>query len=78
MLLALAAALTASPLVDAGVRARCPANPRVFEAAGTAGTLKRLDELPPAAHVLTLYREVGRCAEPVVLRGGIGNVAPGR
>lgn len=34
---------------------------------------QRLDQLPPAAHVLTLYREVDRCLVPVVVRENIGS-----
>nr|WP_295659599.1 hypothetical protein [Polymorphobacter sp.] len=51
----------------------CAVDNRVLPAA----TLKpdgfhRLDQLPPAAEYLTVYRAVGRCPAPVVVRYGIG------
>jgi hypothetical protein len=33
---------------------------------------QRLDRLPPAAEYLTVYRAVGGCPTPVVVRYGIG------
>ncbi|MBV8972603.1 MAG: hypothetical protein JO290_09965 [Sphingomonadaceae bacterium] len=47
---------------------------RVEMAAGRDATpgFRRLDRLPPAAEYLTVYRRVGRCPAPVVVRYGIG------
>lgn len=34
---------------------------------------RKLGELPPADHVLAVYREVDRCPAPVIVRYGIGS-----
>ena len=39
---------------------------------------KRLTELPPANLVLTLYRNIGGCDAPVIVRYGLGARSPGR
>ncbi len=39
--------------------------------AGSAG-MKRLDELPPADHILTVLRTEDGCIKPVIVRHGIG------
>lgn len=45
----------------------------VFPAAAEgAAAFRRLDRLPPAAHVLTVFRAVDGCPAPVVVRYGIG------
>ncbi|UAJ11370.1 hypothetical protein [Polymorphobacter megasporae] len=53
--------------------AGCAADTRVMPAAAAkAAGFQRLDQLPPAAEYLTVYRAVGRCPAPVVVRYGIG------
>ncbi len=42
---------------------------------GTA-SVRPLAEMPPAARVLTVYREVDGCPTPVVLRRGVGADIP--
>lgn len=51
----------------------CAVDNRVLEAATpNADGFRRLDQLPPAAEYLTVYRAVDRCPSPVVVRYGIG------
>ncbi len=51
----------------------CAVDTRVVPAdAAKANGLQRLDQLPPAAEYLTVYRAVGPCPAPVVVRYGIG------
>jgi hypothetical protein len=44
---------------------------------GRPATVTRLGEEPDAALALTVYREVGGCHEPAIVREGIG-YTPGR
>jgi hypothetical protein len=39
---------------------------------GKAAKLTPLGEEPPAAIILTVYREVGGCLEPAIVRTGLG------
>ena len=48
-----------------------PAGPEMAAAASRAG-FHKLGELPPANHVLTLFRTVDSCSAPVIVRYGIG------
>lgn len=51
----------------------CAVDNRVLPAdAAKANSFQRLDQMPPAAEYLTVYRAVGRCPAPVVVRYGIG------
>ncbi|MGI4876400.1 MAG: hypothetical protein ACRYG4_02815 [Janthinobacterium lividum] len=51
----------------------CAVDTRVLPAAAAKlDGFHRLDRLPPAAEYLTVYRAVGRCPAPVVVRYGIG------
>jgi hypothetical protein len=34
--------------------------------------VRKLGELPPASQILTVYRTVDKCPEPIVLRRGVG------
>ena len=43
-----------------------------------SGYYRKLGDLPPANHVLTLFRTVGGCAQPVIVRYGIGAAGRGR
>ena len=43
---------------------------------GRKGKFNRLGELPPAQLMLTVYREVDGCSEPVIVRHGYGLGAP--
>lgn len=47
------------------------------DSAGEA-RFKRLDELPPANLILTVYREIDRCPAPIVVRANIGVSRPAR
>lgn len=44
---------------------------RQVDEIGGAG-LKRLDQLPPADHILTVLRTEDGCIKPVIVRHGIG------
>lgn len=75
--LILAALLLPVPVLAEGVAAPksapCAADSRVVPAtAAGADGFRRLDRLPPAAHYLAVYRAVGGCPAPVVVRYGIG------
>ena len=53
-------------------------NSAVFAVVPEAATdpakgFQRLDRLPPAAAYLAVYRHVGKCLAPVVVRAEIGN-----
>jgi len=70
MLVSLIAAAVAVPQPQ---RLDCPDQPILHEAGGaSAAKVRRLGDLPPANHVLTVYREVDRCPAPVIVRYGIG------
>ena len=60
-------------------RSDCPSNPSLQTARrpGKAATVTRLGDEPPAALALTVYRHVGGCQTPAILREGIG-YTPGR
>jgi hypothetical protein len=45
--------------------------PDMAVAAERQASFKRLGDLPPAAHVLTVFRRIDGCVTPVVLRNGI-------
>ncbi len=52
----------------------CHSEARVETVAGAGqGGFQRLDRLPPANVYLTLYRELGHCPSPVVVRARVGN-----
>ena len=78
--LALPSASAASPppgrsAPQAAARAPdCRANLRLRMAdrPGKPATVNRLGEEPPAAAILAVYREVGGCPEPAILRVGLG------
>ncbi len=70
MIVAATLATSASP----GKRHDCkPIGPELATAASRAG-FHKLGELPPANHVLTLFRTVDDCPAPVIVRYGIGTV----
>jgi hypothetical protein len=78
IILALPAASAAMP-APADIRAgtasvRCPPGSGLRMAARPArgAAVRRLGDEPPAALVLTVWREVGGCPTPAVLREGIG------
>ncbi len=54
--------------------ARCARGDRVQMAAGAhdAPGFRRLDQLPPAAEYLAVYRRLDRCPAPVIVRYNIG------
>jgi hypothetical protein len=54
---------------------RCATAAPTLVAQGKA-ELKRLGDLPPANHMLALWRQVDGCPTPVVLREGIGGTWP--
>jgi hypothetical protein len=45
--------------------------PEMAVAAERGAGFKRLGDLPPAAHVLSVFRKIDGCVTPVVLRNGI-------
>lgn len=62
------------PTIDPGnSSAKCPPISR-YEAAKRGGKLKRslLDELPMADMYKAVYRRVGECVSPVILKYGLG------
>ncbi len=66
-------AAAATLAVPQARRLECPDQPILHNASGTADArARRLGDLPPANHVLTVYREVERCPVPVIVRYGIG------
>ncbi|QXQ07537.1 hypothetical protein KX816_05810 [Sphingosinicellaceae bacterium] len=70
MIVAATLATSASP----GQRHDCkPIEPEPATAALRAG-FHKLGELPPANHVLALFRTIDSCPAPVVVRYGIGTV----
>jgi hypothetical protein len=80
MILLLFAGLAAIPShVPAAAALRCPPVPVTFARSDArapgltrAPGLKRLGDLPPAAHFLAVERQFGGCREPAVVRTGIG------
>ena len=48
--------------------------PNVHPAEGKKGKFNRLGELPPGDLVLTVYRDVDGCPDPVIVRQGYGFV----
>lgn len=80
---AIGAATMAIPLHAEAVP-RCADRAGVMPAADGAGGVfapagralwQRLDRLPPAAEILTVFRTVDGCPTPVVVRYGIGAAA---
>ncbi|MDB5692765.1 MAG: hypothetical protein JWO81_1828 [Alphaproteobacteria bacterium] len=76
MMLFLIAALAAAPAAPAP-KASAPLHclpPTVSYAKGAASahSVRRLGEEPPASHYLAVWRVVGGCSEPAVVRTGIG------
>lgn len=68
-------AQTTLPWRDGGTtepRKKCAPTPGLIDYQDGTATVRRLGEMPPAAHVLTVYRAVDGCPTPVVLRRGIG------
>ncbi|MBV9843142.1 MAG: hypothetical protein JOY99_16680 [Sphingomonadaceae bacterium] len=55
---------------------RCYTNDPQLVAADRRARAQRLDQLPPAAEILTVLRAVDGCARPVVVRYGIGGNPP--
>lgn len=51
-------------------RTKCPATDHVVPTAapGARRGFQRLDRLPPAAEYLALYRTIGDCPAPVIVR----------
>ncbi len=80
-LIAIALAVTAQGAATSGPESRCAGmQPRPAGNLGPPGA-RRLDLLPPAQHVLTVFRTVDGCLAPVVVRSNIGadrNPAPPR
>lgn len=70
MLLSMMVAATAAAGATVEPRDCKPDGPEMVAAAARAG-FHRLGELPPANHVLTLFRTVDNCPAPVVVRYGI-------
>ncbi|HEX6661919.1 MAG TPA: hypothetical protein VF067_08640 [Sphingomicrobium sp.] len=78
LLVALAAASAAPagdmPIVNpkAGQPANCPATSR-YEAARRGGSLKpqKLGELPDADLYKAVYRHIGRCEVPIIVKYGV-------
>lgn len=70
------AADTAQPLLT---RSDCPADPRLRTVQRSQGsaTVNRLGDEPTAALALTVYRQVGGCQVPAIVREGIG-YTPGK
>ena len=81
MLLVLAALIAApQPVGDmpafnpkAGQPSSCPATSR-YEATGRdkKPRAQRLDELPDADLYLAVYRHIGRCEVPIIVKYGVG------
>jgi hypothetical protein len=81
-LLCLPAASSAAPQPAPGpirtplgaARSDCPSDPslRMARRPGRSATVTRLGEEPDAVLALTVYREVGGCHEPAIVREGIG------
>ena len=57
----------------------CPADPRLRTAQRPAGpaTVNRLGDEPTAAAALAVYRQIGGCQTPAIIREGIGYM-PGK
>lgn len=73
ILIALAAPPAASAQLAAAPPARCEAPRITYAGKGTSQAgARKLGELPPAKHYLTVVRQVGGCPEPAVVRSGIG------
>jgi hypothetical protein len=70
MLLAAMALIVAAPA--AGEKPICQNDQPQSVGSFEEGQLKRLDELPPANHVLTVLRAEDGCSAPVIVRHGIG------
>lgn len=72
LLAALAAAPAAAPAARPTAPRHCPV-PAVTRANGrpAGAVLRRLGEEPPASHYLAVWRVVGGCPEPAVIRTGI-------
>ena len=74
-----AAAASPAPIGDmpvinpkAGQPANCPATSR-YEASGRGKTprAQKLNELPDADVYLTVYRKIGRCEAPIIVKFGV-------
>jgi hypothetical protein len=50
----------------------CTPTATLVGAEPTKPGVRKLGEMPAAAQILTVYRTVDKCPEPVVLRWGIG------
>ena len=50
----------------------CTPTATLVGAEPTRPGVRKLGEMPAAAQILTVYRTVDKCPEPVVLRRGIG------
>lgn len=73
LVLALAAAPGAEVALPNNVPARCGEVYGVRPAAaGDRPRGRRLGDLPPADHVLTVFRTIDRCPAPVIVRSDIG------
>ena len=62
--------------LSGGANCRRPDVHLVERDKGGKGKFNRLGELPPAQLMLTVYREVDGCSEPVIVRHGYGLGAP--
>ena len=79
LLFAIAAAVSAVPVGDmtvfnpkSGQPATCPATSR-YEASGKGKTprAKKLNELPDADVYSAVYRRIGKCEAPVIVKFGV-------
>ena len=65
--------MLAALVVPAVEPAKCvPQQPQLVDNDHRAAP-KKLDQLPPAQHYLTVYRAIDNCPAPVIVRYGIGN-----
>ncbi|MEA3001623.1 MAG: hypothetical protein QOH81_411 [Sphingomonadales bacterium] len=76
MMLFLLAALAAAPAAAPAAKPAAPRHCRVPAVTWAKGrpagaAVRRLGEEPPASHYLAVWRVVGGCPEPAVLRTGI-------
>ena len=67
------ASAEAQRVVEPAVKASCRGGPVVAAETGPAtGVIRKMGDLPPAAQIQTVWRQVDGCPTPVVLRDGIG------
>jgi hypothetical protein len=76
MLVLIAIASLAGATPHAANDADCPVDYRFHHTAGAAP--HRLDRLPRADLLLTVYREIDKCPAPVIVRSDIGNAGAAR